>query len=163
MTDEFEIKATGHATEKDRIVRHRAKHLKPASRGFLVGPQEESRMDQRSIFIGRERSVITGVTSAACRLIGLCLRDRREDQIDEAVEGLELAIDGLERFGTIAGSDIGAEYTIIALKQIVVWMKARDLSTAEREFEIRYKGSLNEFVASMERAREQVLGRSTCT
>ena len=106
--------------------------------------------------LDNERAVITGLTSTAARLIGLCVRDKREDLIDEATEGLVLAIDGLERFGGIAGCDSGTEYTTIALKQIVGWCKARDYDAASKALEERYDVKLQPdgFYRSMEAAIE---------
>lgn len=85
-----------------------------------------------------ERSVITGLTSTAARLIGLCVRDKREDLIDQAAGKLELAIDGLQDFGAVAGCDTGAEYTLVALRQIVGWLRARDYAAAMEALHERY-------------------------
>jgi len=104
----------------------------------------------------REREMIIGVTSTACRLIGLCVRDKREDLIDEATVGLKAAIKGLEAFGGIAGCDSGTEYTTIALRQIVTWMEKRDLDTARNAFDDRYEVSDEKFCASMKRAMAEV-------
>jgi hypothetical protein len=84
-----------------------------------------------------DHHIILGLTYAAVRLIG---SDKREDLIDEAAEGLEGVIDGLERFGSIADCNTGAEYTIVALRQIIGWMRKRDYdaaSNALREREIK--------------------------
>lgn len=105
-----------------------------------------------------ERGVIIGITSTAVRLIGLAIRDHQENLIDEAAAGLEKAIDGLEAFGGIAGCD-STPYTTIALRQIVIWMRARDEPAARKAFDERYQTSDEQFCASMERAWEEV--RST--
>jgi hypothetical protein len=85
-----------------------------------------------------ERPVIVGLTSTAARLIGLCKRDKREDLIDKAADKLDLAIDGLQDFGAIAGCDSGTEHTTIALRQIVGWMRARDYEGAMAALHERY-------------------------
>jgi hypothetical protein len=107
----------------------------------------------------RERDIIIGLTSTACRLIGLCLRDHNEAHIDEAIPHVSAAIRGLEKFGALAGSDSGSEYTTIALRQIVLWMQRRDIESARRAFEERYQTSDEEFVASMDRAWEDIGSR----
>lgn len=104
--------------------------------------------------LDRERPVIVGLTSTAARLIGLALRDRRGGLIDEAAEALDGVVDGLERFGAIAGCDTGADYTVVALRQIVGWLRARDLGAARREFDARAR-SEDRFYESMDRAFEE--------
>ena|SRR5271170_4491447 len=104
----------------------------------------------------KEREVIVGLTSTASRLLGLSLRDDRFDLIDTAMIGLEKAIEGLDKFGEIAGCDSGIEYTTIALRQIVIWMQKRDADSAQEAFRERFETSDAEFCASMERAAKDV-------
>ena len=99
----------------------------------------------------REQEVITCITSAAARLIGICERDGREDLIDRAAASLDQSVRGLEQFRSIAGSDIGLEYTLIALRQAIGWMKTRDYASASEAVSARTKSS-EAFRASMKQA-----------
>jgi hypothetical protein len=95
------------------------------------------------------RNLIVGLNSTAVRLIGLCLRDKHENLIDEAACGVKAAIKGLENFAGIAGCDSGTEYITIALRQMVGWMERRDVAAARKAFNERYETSNDAFISSM--------------
>lgn len=94
--------------------------------------------DRKKRQMDSERHVIVGLTSTAARLIGLCVRDKTESDLDKAADKLDLAIDALESFGGVAGCDSGTEYTTIAIKQIVGWLRARDYDAASKALHERY-------------------------
>ena len=102
----------------------------PKRGSLLAGDTTKRLMDN-------ERGVIVGLTSTCARLIGLALRDGRLDVLDETIEGLEAAVDGLERFGDIAGCDSGTEYTRAAIRQMCSWMRARDYGAASMAMNLR--------------------------
>jgi hypothetical protein len=53
-------------------------------------------------------------------------------------EWLEGVVDGLERFRAIAGCDNGTEYAVVALRQIIGWMRARDFETVSKALSERF-------------------------
>lgn len=75
-------------------------------------------------------SISATLTSAAARLIGLATRDGRPELIDRCAEGLIRAIDGLEEFAVLAGSDTGAEPIQAVLRELVGYMRERDYEGA---------------------------------
>jgi hypothetical protein len=119
--------------------RHRHRDL-DFSEDLMVALQHGG-LDPFRIYMAMERRVIVGLTVGAWRILARCVQDERDDLLDEAIEALKAAIDGLSKFRSLAGGDgmggVGCEYTLVALRQIVEWMRLPDVDTAYREMKRR--------------------------
>lgn len=117
-----------------------AKHVHIANKWIAKHPAA-SLEDLALLLDKTENDVNITLMSAAVRAEA---DEKREDLIDEAAQGIENAVNGLELFSSIAGSDIGLDIigTIATLRQCAAWMRARDEARARSAFELAYSEAL---------------------